>query len=216
MKSYSLDFLYGKINQSIILAQSYTEIPELSFIIQSCRLKPYSYVFEKKHHRTVLYRWWFDEYGNSLRLVEKNLQITYGDLALQRDKIISTDLYYGLTLDKINKISQLVYLCVGKDEDQYQDCGLVSFLGLDKYWRTYLYWYGEWQHVSPLLIGLDHLKWSYHNQTILHPINDKNIPLPCLTGESWLCCLPASQQFLDMIKKHYEWLLPTLQGNNNG
>lgn len=211
MKTFSLEHLYGKIDKSILLTGAYTEIPELPFIIQSCRLKPYDLIFKRKHYRTVLYRWWFDEYGNSLRLVNKDLEITYGDLSLQRSKILNTDLYYGLSMEKIRKISQMVFFSVGKDEDQYQDCGLISYLGLDKYWRSYLYWFGEWQHVSPLLMGMNNLKWAANNQTILTPIDNKNTVLPCVAGETWLCSLPADLDFLENIKKRHEWIMPLLK-----
>ena len=99
MKTPSLDKLYTQLNKHILLAQSYTEVPELFFIIKSCRLKPNKYVFEEKSSKVVLYRDWFDEFGNSLQIKDKKLNLIYNNLSLDANKIVCTDLYYGLSLD---------------------------------------------------------------------------------------------------------------------
>ena len=46
MKSPSLDRFYLQISKAILLAASFTEIEELSFIIKSCRLKPYDIFYK--------------------------------------------------------------------------------------------------------------------------------------------------------------------------
>lgn len=215
MRSPSLEFFYAKIEKMIALAQSYTEQEHLGFIIKSCRLKPYDYVFEGRSDKIVLYRWWFDEYGNSMELIKnKRIRLVFGDLRLDRDRIISTDLYHGLSLDRVVKMSKLVYLCAGKDEDLYQDCFLLSFLGVDNYFRTYLYWYGEWQQVSPLLLGMKHLKLLLNNADIKHfrqLSNSENLPIPCISGQTWLSYLPPGKDFLGILSKQYEVLLPIFQ-----
>src|SRR5271167_2680415 len=99
MRSPSLEFFYAKTEKLITLTESYTEQEHLAFIIKACRLKPYDYVFNGRGNKLVLHRWWFDEYGNSLELVKnKTIKLTFGDLRLDRKQIISTDLYYGLSL----------------------------------------------------------------------------------------------------------------------
>ena len=58
-----LNLIINSSAAQILLVQSYTEIPELSFIIKSCRLKPYSYFFKEQSNKIILYSWWFDECG---------------------------------------------------------------------------------------------------------------------------------------------------------
>jgi len=203
MKSPSLDTLYYQLNKHMLLAQSYTEINELFFIIKSCRLKPYSYVFEDRSPKLILHRWWFDEFGNSFKITtNKRIKIIYNDLALDKDSIICTDLYYGFSIEKVAKISKLGYFCWGKDEDFQKDCMMVAFLGIDNYLRTYLYTCGEWQQVSPLLLGLKNLKLIGKNKDIKYfqklPIKE-NVPIPCNSAEAWLSFLPPHQDFRSKI-----------------
>lgn len=215
MKNPSLEFFHTSIEKFIRLAQSYTEINDLGFIIRSCRLKPYHYLFEEHSKKVVLYRWWFDEFGNSLIITKnKKLQIIYNDLRLDKDNIITTDLYYGLSIDRIVKMSKLLYLCAGKDEDLYQDCYLLTLLGMDNYLRSYLYWFGEWQQVSPLLTGIKYLhsvSGSVDIKYFRQLKNTKDIPLPCVSGQMWLSCLPAHKDFSYLVKKQYEILVPFME-----
>ena len=210
----NLDALYISLNKHILLAQSYTEIPELMFIIKACRLKPHDYVFEGSR-KLVLHRWWFDEFGNSLKITnKKKLEIIYNDLSLDRDKVICTDLYHGLSLDKIAKMSKLVYVCSGPDEDAGQPSFFTTFLGLDNYLRSYMSLYGEWQIVSPLLLGAKNLCLLGRNTDIKyfrHFANSKTLPIHCLHSESWITCLPSSDEFCAEIGKKCEPLLPILK-----
>jgi hypothetical protein len=208
MRSPSIEWLHAKLEKQIKLAESYTEIAGLGFIIKSCRLKPYDYIFDERDNRIILHRTWFDEFGNSFVIdKKKRIQITYNDLALDRKKIVSTDLYYGLSLDRVAKMSKLVHLVAGKDEDLFQECYLLSFLGIDDHWRTYLYWYGEWQRVSPLIMGMRSLKLLAKHSDIRYFLQlgkKENFALPCLSGETWLSCVPHSAPFLELLKKQYE------------
>lgn len=211
MKSPSLDVIHNKLNRCILLAQSYTEINELFFIIKTCRLKPYSYIFGDKTNKLILHNWWFDEFGNSLKITDKKkIKITYNDLSLDRDKIICTDLYYGLSLDKIIKMSKLAYICVGKDEDLYQDCLMVAFLGIDNYFRAYMYLYGEWQQVSPLLLGMKNLQLISKNTDIRYfkeYTKKENCPIPCISGQQWLTFMPVSQEFTELLTSQCDKLI---------
>jgi hypothetical protein len=208
MISPSIERLHHKLNKHIQLVQAYTELEGMEFIIRTCRLKPYDYLFgERKIGAPTLYRWWVDEFGNSLILKKKKIKLIYNDLSLDRKQIVSTDLYYGLSLDRVTKMSRLVHLVAGKDEDLYQDCYLLTFLGIDEHLRSYLYWFGEWQQVSPLIMGMqslqllaDHTNIKYYNQIG----NKENYAMPCVQGESWLSFLPASDSFLNLLNERYE------------
>ena len=207
MRSPSIERIHAKLHKQIKLAQSYTEIAGLEFIIRACRLKPYNYVFKQRDHRIVLHDWWFDEFGNSFFIKDKKIKIVLNDLRLDRKRIVSTDLYYGLSLENIAKMSKLVHLVAGKDEDQYEECYLLTFLGIDDHLRSYLYWYGEWQTVSPLVMGMesllllaDHVETKY-----FHQIGKKeNNAIPCILGETCLSFLPPSPGFLEIFGKQYE------------
>src|SRR5258708_32317777 len=193
MKSSSIHVLYARLNKHILLVKSYTEIQELFFIIKSCRLKPYDYVFNEKTGKTILYRWWFDEFVNSLKLKNKKISIVYNDLALDRRKIICTDLYYNLSLDRIIKMSKLMYLCAGRDEDLNQESFFITLLGLDNYLRSYMYLYGEWQQVSSLLLGIKNLQLLARHTDIQYFrnfSNRKNWPTPCYKAQEYVSCLP--------------------------
>jgi hypothetical protein len=210
MRSPSIDFFYAQIDSAVTLTESYTEIEGLAFIIKACRLKPYDYVFGKKSNNLTLHRWWFDEFGNSLKIIKPyRVKIINNDLHLDRKRIVCTDLYHNLDLNKVIKMSKLVYIAFGKDEDLYQDCCLLSFLGLDNYLRSYLYLYGEWQQVSPLLMGMGHLKFLATHADIKHHLKlgpKEGTPLPCASGQAWLSSLPASSDLLATWNKECEAL----------
>lgn len=204
MKNPNIDSIYTKLNKHILLAQGYTEIPELQFIIESCRLKPYEYICNKTN-KLVLQTWWVDEFGNSLIITKKKkLKIIYNDLSIDRKKLICTDLYYGLSLENILKISKTMYISYGRDEDFYQDCIMISFLGIDNYLRTYLYMYGEWQQLSSLCIGIKSLQQIAKNKNIRY-FNKlrifKDIGLPCREAEVWLSCVPPLKEFNEILEK---------------
>jgi hypothetical protein len=215
MKSPSLDTLYHKIDKHILLAEAYTEIKNLSFIIRTCRLKPYSYVYEKRDKKIVLYKWWFDEFGNSLKIDNKKFKIISNDLTLNKDYITSTDLYYGLSLDKIVKMSKMCYIISGKDED-YTPYHIISFLGIDNYLRCYCYLNEEWVKVSPLLLGQAVLQTIADNLELKYFLDFdgiKNNLLPYPITNQWLTCLPANEHLLEILQKDHQVILNLLDKN---
>ena len=214
MKSPSLDSLYYDLDKHIALVQAYTEIDYLDFLIRVCRLKPYSYVFEDRDKKLVLHRRWFDEYGHSLYITDdKKIDIVYYDLFLQKEKIICTDLYYGLPLDKLLRMSKIGYFDFSS---QHVMCAL---LGIDNYLRCY--WRSEkgWRHISPLVLGTRALRaikeWSPNNEFQKLPIKE-NQPIPCISSRQWLTSLPMSQEFLALMNQQCEMVgsLLTQRDNN--
>lgn len=209
MKSPSIETLYASLDKHIKLAQSYSEIDNLAFIIKACRLKPADYM-EYRSEKIVLYRKWFDEFGNSFNIAKnKKIKIIYGDLLNRSD--ICTDIYYGLSLSKISKMSKLLYLSIGKDEDTKDDFCNVTFLGLDNYLRSYLYMYDEWRQVSPLTIGMANLECIAKNLDVnyfqkLH--KKENYVMPCCSPQAWLSFMPVSEQFIDVVRKECNYILP--------
>ena len=215
MKVSSLDRLYLKLDKHIKLVEAYTEIKNLNFIIKTCRLKPYDYIFGKRSKIVKLHKLWFDEFGNSFLInKKKKIDIIYNDLALDRKQIIGTDLYYGLSLSQVAKMSQTIHLIAGRDEDLYQECYLLTFLGIDNYLRSYLYYYGEWQQVSPLIMGIRNLKSLTKHRDIGNfkqfKIKEKS-PIGCVGGQTWISSVPASYDFLKLIETKYEMLIPVFE-----
>jgi hypothetical protein len=206
MKTESLNTIYSKIDKQISLVESYTEIKGLSFIIKACRLKPYDYVFSKRNHNIILNKWWFDEFGNSLKLTGKRLSIIYNDLKLSDKQIINTDLYIGLTIENVLKISTLLYICYGLEEDLYTPFYHINFLGIDGYLRSYLYIYGNLDKISPLTLGIKNLKAiaSHKDIKYFNSFSKKeNNVLPCSDTKQWVCSLPAHDNFLQQMKKDH-------------
>lgn len=204
-KSLNLEHVHAKLYKQILLAESYTECKGLEFIIKSCRLKPLQYI-ENKSPNIILYKKWIDEFGNSLNLIKnKRIQISYNELAINRDKLSCTDLYYGLSINKVAKISKLAYICAGVEEDFYQPCYMLTFLGLDNYLRTYMY-YDEWQQVSPLYLGMKNLKFIAGKRDIkyfLQSNKTKDMPIPCTKAQAWLSLLPINNDLMTILNKDH-------------
>jgi hypothetical protein len=211
MKSISIDNLYNKIRQKILLAESYTEYTDLSFIIKASRLKP-------SDNNLTLERKWIDEYGNSLNIVKnKKIKIIKNDLSIDNTQLICTDLYDGLPIYKIGKVSKLVYLLTGKDEDFQEEHLIIAFLGIDNFLRVYYIYDGQMTMTSPLSLGMKVLKSIAENRDIKYftELNNKELVLfPCINQKSWISFYPASNQFLEIIYKECELFSQLLNINN--
>jgi len=214
MRSPSLERLYAQINKLILLAQSHTEVNELTFIIKACRLKPYDFVFNNRNTKLVLHRQWVDEYGNTLNIVKnKRIKIVYNNLAINRQDIICTDLYFGLSIDRVAKMSKLVFLCALKEEETLVTQFFVALLGLDNYLRVYACIDGAWSQVSPLCLGMKALKTIARNTDIRYFrefSNKENAPLPCVSAREWISFMPPSAEFLQILGKEYDQSLSFL------
>lgn len=208
MEAHSLDHWHNHLDKNIKLAAAYTEVNRLDFIIKSCRLVPKDFSFLKKDNQIKLYRWWVDEFGNSFKIIKnKRIKIIYNDLLIIKNN--NTDLYYGLSMDKIYKISKLIFIYFGKD-DLNQEYIYVSFLGIDNYLRTFLYEDSQFKIVSPLLLGLKNLKFISSHLDIKYFLNLKNkenITYPCMTGEGWLSLCPVSDDLKIIIDRQFPQLV---------
>ena len=218
MRTRSVNWLYARLDKHIRLLKGYTEIDSIPFIIKSCRLKPYNQPILEREERTELFRHWFDEFGNSLVLLPNSNEpkLIFNDLSIDKKKLICTDLYYGLSMDQIVKMSKVIHLIAGKDDDLIEDCFLLTFLGIDNYLRSYLFLHGEWNIVSPLVMGWKHLKTLHNSANKKHfyqPIKKNNYILPCVREKSFLSSLPiGGNDFLDVIRKEFDLLLPIFEG----
>ena len=207
MKNLSLDS-FNKINKKfILLAEDYTEYSKLSDIIKMCRLKPVDI-----SKSLELKRIWIDEYGNLLEIIDKKINIKYNNVVIDRSKILSTDLYYGLSLENIAKISKVAYISCGYDEDLY---ATISFWGIDNYLRTYLYCQNEWTQVSSLILGINNIRnFIIKGKTrffIKYAPKKEKMPFPCQKGEQWITCLPVSGRLLSMLNVQYDGIFSFLK-----
>lgn len=204
MKIFSAHTWYEKYHKHILLAETYSGIKYLPFIIKSCRFKPYDILYGNSPTSLLLHKHWIDEYGNSLKIINKRPEITLNDLSIQQKSIVSTDMYYGLSMDKIYKISRLAYFFSGTDEDIGETCLYACFLGIDGHLRCYVYLYGEWDQVSPLYLGLGNIKYIASKQDIKFFIEKKVVEFPtaCHSGRSWISCLPMSDKMMHELDLH--------------
>lgn len=198
--NYSLQEYYDIFNKFILLAQSYSEIPELSFIIKSCRFK--SNININTLTKFSVHKKWIDEYSNSINIFKKKITIDFNNISIDKIYLLDSDLYSGLHLKNVIKISTLCFMILGKDDDLDKNCCLLSFFGIDKFFRTFLLLHNEWQKVSPILMGISNLKKIYNNldiKTYIEIINKENI-LPCKQVKSWLCYLPVNEDFTKIVE----------------
>ncbi len=199
----SINHFYSKIERHIDLVTAYTGIHELSFIIKSCRLKPYKFLFEDRNNKLEVLNTWCDEFGNTLEINKnKEIKILFNKLQINKNKIISTDLYEKLDIDKIYKFSKILYLFNGKDEDLNKECAMVGLLGVDNFLRCHMYLYDEWSLVSPLYLGIDNIKNISNNLNLKYFIEiNNNFPIPCSSGNAWISSIPIHQDLVVQINQ---------------
>lgn len=208
MKNLSINQLYEKMDKSIRLLEAHTEIEKLSFIIRACRLKPW-FILENdvsSLNKIILHHLWFDEFNNSVEITKKHkLSIKYNDLKINHCKNICTDLYTSLSLEKICKISKLIHLYIGYEENEL--FSYVTFLGIDNFFRSYYLYENNWLNCSPLLLGINKILNICKHLDVKFFLNFKkknNILFPCATGDEWISFLPASIEFSTMLAKRYD------------
>ncbi len=217
MKVFNSDRWYEKYQKHILLAQAFTGVKQLNFIIKGCRLKPFQVITRKKGKELVLHKHWVDEYGNSLKIENKRIKIYYNDLSLSQENIICTDMYYGLSIDKIAKISKLLYVFDGKEDINNENCIYLSFLGIDNYLRCYIFLDQEWKIISPLYLGMHHLKCIADHADIkfFTEVKNNKFPYPCQVGKTWITSLPMSFQMRNELEKNNNLITSVLERKNN-
>jgi hypothetical protein len=203
-----------KFDEHKHLFSAYAEESYLEKLLYICKMKPYHYCYKKKSSSLQLYKHWFDEFGNSLIINDKKkIQIIYSDLRLREKLIIGSDLYYGLSIDKIYKIRKQLLILKGKDEDLEQDLYILSFLGIDNYLRTFIYFYGEWRQASSLILGIKYLKKiiEYKNSFPVKLKIMNGIQLPCNLQEGWLLSTPWKTEFERLLKQEHNIIFEILK-----
>lgn len=207
VRNISIDQFYTDYADHVQLISSSFRKP-IDKIIRICRLKPFNVVFAPKDKDNVKFFYkWIDEYGNSLNISrKKKITITLNDLSIKKEKLSCTDIYEKLSINKISKISKLLYFLDGKEEDLLSKHNVLAFLGLDGYLRVRVFIYGEWKIFPPLYLGFETLLWiaENFNASIIKNNNDLNhVIFPCDAQEVWLGYW-RNEEFLEIIKQNNE------------
>jgi hypothetical protein len=214
----NLDHYYLDIEDKILAVAAYTENKNAEQILKICRFKPYPIQPKRSLHKS-LYRYWVDEYSNSIEIKNKRLNITLNDLKINKKNIISTDIYKGLDISKIYKISKLMYIFKGTELDFKTNHYILSFMGIDNYLRTYSYCYDEWSQIPSIYLGINVLNSIIDNLDIqfFKNFNFKNkIIFECDNQQAILGKIPISKFFNDELRNEYNFILNTLsKGDNN-
>lgn len=200
-KTISIEEFYIKIHKDLMLIESYLEYPNLSNILKSCRLKPQSYI-NNKTIRTKLHNTWCDEFNSHLNLNEKELSITHNNLY---SKSVSTDMYYGLSIKNILKISQLIFIQIGNCDDTNKFRFFLSFYCIDNYFRSYIF-EDNWKQCSSLYLGLDNLNIILNRLGLIGyvQLSNENNPMELLNSKTYLSQVPFNDEFKKILNKHFE------------
>lgn len=201
-KSLTSNEIIDEFNDQINVIESFTEKKNIADLFKMCRLKPTDFFILKKQTKLVFYKEWVDEFRNLIYFKNKKIIIKYN--YIMYEKILSTDLYYNLPIDKIIKISKFMFCIYGTTEEG-ETCCLLTFLGIDNYFRSYLYMDG-WTQVSPLLNGIENLLFIISKLDATKLVNFKNrgaAILPCAAPEAWLSCLPCEEHALRSLKPDF-------------
>lgn len=163
-----IETLYSKIGNRIDLIGSYLEDNSLPKMMRSCRLKPYTIFSTGFQTKFIFEPHWVDEFGNSLKIENKNIKIIMNDTQVTKNTQISTDLFFGNAINTVAKNSQCVMIITGKK------CYIIAFYGKDEYLRVFFH-NKKIAQISPLLLGINTLRELF--KTIIkvpQPVIDSN------------------------------------------
>lgn len=208
MYNLDLENLYSRINGHILLIGSYIQNPTITSIIRSCRLKPYSIFKGEFKAGTRFENHWVDEFGNSLKFNGTNPHILVGDTEIVSSTKISTDLFFGNSINKTIENSKFIFIANGKyiSEDIY----ILALYGQDEYFRTFIY-NREWFRISPLLLGINTLLELYKHIDILRltEIDKKRLDF-VLNFEIDKCMAASSSLKKDMVSKFNDEIITNI------
>ena len=156
MKNIDIENLYRKIDGHINLIVAYTGEKYLSQLIRSFRLKPDSCFAAGFDYDTRLERCWCDEFGGSVRLIDKRLKIVLNDLKTNKNANTTTDLFYGNSIQTIAMKSK--FALIARCEYDF-----VAFYGIDEFIRAFIRYENKWIRISPLVMGLNTAKIMFAN-----------------------------------------------------
>ncbi len=158
MKNITIEKFYQKIKKKIKLISAYLDKPSYEFLITSCRMKPLSvflgnFSFKKISLEPV----WLDEFGNAL-IVKDNS--TYLHFDYYKAPLLSTDLYRNKGFHNFLENNKL--MAYSKQNERK----IVAFLSEELMWRAWEIKEQDLIICSPLLLGLEFLKFAGEQRDI--------------------------------------------------
>jgi hypothetical protein len=203
MKTQSIHIFHQKLEKQIkLVAEHCHQRKLLTWAIPACRLRPIEFYTKEWNWNLNFYRWWVDEWGNSLKVLgARELRIVPYDTELRKVRLTSSDLYEQLSAAQLLRISRKLLILTGKEEDLQTDHYLLVFYGLDGYLRAHSYLHGEWQIVPPLLLGKP--IW----QKIFEGLEQEDqemqygemVLFPCTQQKVWLISCPLNKEIRTVI-----------------
>jgi len=134
---------------------------------------------------------WTDSFGCSISFNKKT--ITYSNL----EKPINQDMYSGLSLEKILKITDKICIVKGIDEDYLKPFIYYNCLCVDNKIRSYLIYNDNLYKTSPLYLGYDNLYEFVRNKNIIHWYSkDSDIFIPCINQKIYYSSYPLPEAVL--------------------
>jgi hypothetical protein len=167
MKNTDIENFYRRIDGHIKLIAAYTGEKYLPQIIRSFRLKPNTCFDAGFDYETRLEYCWCDEFGNAIRLAEKQLKLSLCDIKINQNAKTCTDLFYGNSVKEIANKSKYVLIATG-------DYTFAAFYGIDEFIRAFVYDGAKWISVSPLVMGINTAKIIFDNMNKAEKKLDKD------------------------------------------
>jgi hypothetical protein len=175
------------------LTASYLEDKTVAEIIMYCNLEPKrerSY-FEFKPNSS-----WVDSYGCQIYLKKNKKEVLFTNINL----INNYDIYAGLNLDQLLKITDKICIVKGIDEDFNKEFVYYNCLCVDKKIRSYLVYNEKIYKTSPLYLGYEALYEFIKNKNIIHWYSkESNIFIPCLNQKIYYSCYPLPKDLLEVF-----------------
>jgi hypothetical protein len=163
MTTKNIDFetLFNKISGKIKTTASHIKDNGLfPLIVRGCRLRPYS-IFQPtvNNSKTKFEYHWVDEFGNSLKVEKAGTNIIMNDVTLDDRVKISSDLFFGTSIDDTAQNSKAVFIVNGKYDN---NCCFLTFYGNDEYLRSFFF-FKKMSRVSSLLLGMNTMRELFRN-----------------------------------------------------
>jgi hypothetical protein len=165
-----------KLRKHVKLLAAVTQHPYIRDIIKSCRLKPQALFDNTFQYKPLsLIDRWVDEFGNAIIINKTAIEI----IPRSRDTMVSTDLFFGRSLEKTIADSRLLYI----DEERK----IVLCYGNDEYIRAFC----EKEKISPLSLGMVALyRMLEHINAGTVKIYGSATVVPLQTKQDISSCLP--------------------------
>lgn len=191
-KKISSELYFDEIKRNLKLLEISSEINNLSKIMKGCRLLSSEFL-KRKVGRTEFIENWYDEFHCHFKINKSDKKVNIKLNCIDQEEIYHSDIYFGLSIEKILKISNLCYLYIGeswKDKIYY-----VSFLGIDGFLRSFYNDGDGWKRISSLFLGIEILKLIFADAPNFKKLNAiYNIDAGCADGSAWLSYLPVDDE----------------------